>query len=147
MCRAARSFIPHLRIALGFMDLHLAQSLELWSDPKHQRQIRWGSETDVCQWQSPHAFKPDFGILHTAIESTKRLKKVGQKVSEVALRIHAYSAERKELMSAHWGGAYIGTAHVTSGTDDAEPTTPPTSAQRYCLRFSGSSLTPGDILR
>lgn len=27
-------------------------------------------------------------------------------------------AERKELMSAHLGGAYIGPAHVTTGEDD-----------------------------
>ena len=57
--------------------------------------------------------------------------------------------ERKELMSGRWGGAYIGTAHVTSGTDDddAEPLTPPTGTQRYYSRFPGSSLMPGNIYK
>ena len=53
----------------------------------------------------------------------------------------------KAQMSECWGGSYIGTAHVTSGADDsnanAEPSAPPTGAQRYCSRISGSSLMPG----
>ena len=57
LCCATRSFIARgTRMALECMDLHSTQA-----DPKHHRQIQWGSETDICQWQSPHDLNPVFG--------------------------------------------------------------------------------------
>ena len=58
--------------------------------------------------------------------------KVVQKVTEVTLRIRDCWHGKKETD--------IGTAHVTSSTDEVEPEPPmpPTGTQSYCSRFSGS---------
>ena len=70
------------------------------------------------------------------------MKKVGQKMTKVALQICADGGEKKKPMSSRWDGAYIGTEHAHDA--NAEPTMPPTGVQKYCSRFFGSSLMPGE---
>ena len=47
LCHAARSFIASSRIAFGCIDRQSEQALESWSNPTHQRQAKWESDSDI----------------------------------------------------------------------------------------------------